>query len=77
MNCEIDGTILPDNEKLTITECVFSLKDPAKAVAEWSTLLSTTSSENIISLQNVDLKFVEKELEIKDERLVEIVIEHV
>ena len=72
-----DGTILPDNEKLAITECIFSLNDPAKAVAEWSSLLSTTSSENIIALPNVNLKFIEKELEVKEERLVEVVIEHV
>ena len=51
-----DGTILPDNEKLTITECIFSLNDPAKAVAEWSSLLSTTNSENTIALPNVDLE---------------------
>ena len=72
-----DGTILPDNDKLAITECIFSLKDPAKALAEWSSLLSTTSSENIIALPNVDLKFIEKELAVKEERLVEVVLEHV
>ncbi len=72
-----DGTILPDNEKLTITECIFSLKDPAKAVAEWSSLLSTSNSENTIALQNVNLKFIEKELDVKEERLVEVVIEYV
>lgn len=72
-----DGTILLDNEKLAITECVFGVKDPAEAVAEWASLLSSTYSENIIGLPNVDLKFIERELEVKEERLVEVVIEHV
>jgi hypothetical protein len=72
-----DGTILPDNEKLVITECVFTVNDPAKAAEEWSSLLSTTHSANTIALPNADLKFVGKEQKVKEERLVEVVIEHV
>ncbi|WP_172370654.1 VOC family protein [Sporosarcina jiandibaonis] len=72
-----DGTILPDNEKLIITECVFSVNEPVKAAAEWSSLLSTIHSENNIALPNVNLKFIGKDREVKEERLIEVVIEHV
>jgi hypothetical protein len=40
-------------------------------------LLSTTHSANTIPLPNADLKFVGKEQKVKEERLVEVVIEHV
>ncbi|QUW23794.1 VOC family protein [Sporosarcina sp. Marseille-Q4063] len=72
-----DGTILPDNEKLIITECIFTVNDPEKAAEEWSSLLSTTHSENTIALPNADLKFIGKEQKVKEERLAEVVIEHV
>ena len=72
-----DGTILPDNEKLIITECIFTVNDPAVAAEEWSSLLSTTHSENTMALPNADLKFMSKEQKVKEERLVEVVIEQV
>lgn len=73
-----NGTILPDNEKLKITECVFRVSDPNKEAAVWSALLSVkTFEESCIHLSNVILKFKEKAPELVKERLVDVVIEHV
>ena len=52
-----DGTILPDNEKLEIEECLFSVNDPVKEASKWANLLSIEVSENRIVLPNVVLKF--------------------
>ena len=55
-----DGTISAANEKLAITECVFSVEDPLKETAEWAILLSQKVGDaNDIALPNVVLKFVE------------------
>ena len=73
----IDGTILPDNEKLEVTECLFSVDDPVKVATEWGALLSAEASkENSVKLPNVILKFVKKEYRDSRERLTEVVIEH-
>lgn len=73
----IDGTILPDNEKLVMTECLFSVNDPVTAAAEWGALLSAElSKENTITLPNITLKFIKREYQESKERLTEVVIEH-
>ncbi len=57
-----DGTISPDNERLEIKECVFSVDDPLKETAEWAILLSQKVGDaDDIVLPNVVLKFVEHE----------------
>ena len=72
-----DGTITPDNERLAITECHFSVSQPAKEVARWATLLSAeVSDKNTIKLPNILLKFIRKESVSGDERLSDVVIEH-
>lgn len=72
-----EGTILPDNEKLAAVECLLSVDDPVKVVAEWSTLLSAKiGKENTITLPNILLKFIKKEYQDSRERLTEVVIEH-
>lgn len=73
----MDGTILPDNEKLEVTECLFSVNDPVKSTAEWGALLSAKiSKENTINLPNITLKFIKREYQESKERLTEVVIEH-
>jgi hypothetical protein len=55
-----EGTILSGNEKLEITECIFSVSDPLKESAEWAILLSQKVGNNDdIILPNTVLKFVE------------------
>ena len=55
-----DKIILPSNEFLELTECVFHVKDPSKECAKWATLLSQEmSAENHITLPNAVLKFVQ------------------
>ena len=73
-----DGTITPDNEKLAITECHFSVSVPEEEVAKWATLLSVEiSDKNKIKLPNTMLKFMEKGFRNGNERLTDVVIEHV
>ena len=72
-----EGTILLDNEKLAITECVLSVKDPVVAINEWAKLLSITPSGNTLKLPNAKLKFVGIESDVNKERLVEVVVEHI
>ena len=70
-----DGIILPANDNLEITECVFSVKDPVKEVSAWATLLSQKISySNQIVLPNVTLKFIPANNSSK-ERLSEVMIE--
>lgn len=72
-----NGTILPDNEKLEITECLFYVNDPVNKATEWANLLSAEMSrENTIKLRNVKLQFMKKEMGSSKERLSEVVIEH-
>lgn len=72
-----DGTILPENEKLAVTECLFTVNDPLIMATEWSALLSVGISEgNLIVLPNVIFKFIRNEFEGKRERLTDVVIEH-
>lgn len=72
-----DGTMSGNNEKLEITECHFSVSCPKKEVAKWATLLSIeVSDEDTIKLPNTLLKFKEKERIDGDERLNDVVIEH-
>ena len=73
----IDGTVLPDNEKLAITECVLSVRDPVVTISEWSKLLSITPSGDTLRLPNAKLKFVGIESDARKERLVEVVVEHI
>ena len=50
----------PDNEKLEITECIFSVDDPLRETAEWAILLSQkVGNADDIVLPNVVLKFVD------------------
>ena len=73
-----DGMILPDNEKIRVTECLFSVNDPSKVAAEWRALLSGgTSEENVIVLPNVIFKFIQNEFRNNRERLIDVVIEHI
>lgn len=73
-----DGIILPGNEKIVVTECLFSVNDPSKVVAEWRALLSVgTSEENVIVLPNVIFKFIQNEFGNNRERLIDVVIEHI
>lgn len=74
----VDGTILPDNEKLEITTCLFYVNNPAEEVAAWAALLSAEIGERYtINLQNVELKFIKKEINPTKERLSDVVIEYV
>lgn len=54
-----DEVILPGNEKLEITECVFSVNNPLNEIVTWANLLSqkVSDSGNIV-LPNVVLKFI-------------------
>ena len=73
-----DGTITPDNENLAITECLFSVNDPTEEVTKWATLLSVeVSDENTIKLPNTLLRFMRNESVNRNERLTDVVIEHV
>lgn len=50
--------ILPSNELLELTDCVFHVKDPSKESAKWATLLSKEMGDsNQITLPNAVLKF--------------------
>lgn len=72
-----DGTISSDNEKLEITECHFSVSCPQEEVRNWAALLSVeVSDENTIKLPNTLLKFTRKESVDGNERLKDVVIEH-
>ena len=73
-----DGTISPDNERLEITECHFSVSCPKEEVTKWADLLSAeVSDENTIKLPNTVLKFMRSETVNGVERLTDVVIEHV
>jgi len=73
-----NGTITPDNERLAITECHFSVSFPEEEVANWAKLLSVeVSDENKILLPNIMLKFMGKGFSNGNERLTDVVIEHV
>ena len=73
-----DGVILPGNEKIGVTECLFSVNNPSKVATEWRALLSVgTSEENMIVLPNVIFKFIQNEFGNKRERLIDVVIEHI
>lgn len=77
-NLRDDCMIFPGNEKLAVTECLFSVNDPSRVVAEWRALLSAGTSEiNFIVLPNVIFKFIQNEFGNKRERLVDVVIEHI
>ena len=72
-----DGTISPDNEQLEITECHFSVSIPTEEAAKWASLLSTEVTDgNTIKLPNTLLKFLKKEYKNENERLADVVIEH-
>ncbi len=72
-----DGTMSVNNEKLKITECHFSVSSPKEEVVKWAALLSLeVSDENTIKLPNTLLKFKEKEFNDEEERLNDVVIEH-
>ena len=78
MGLRKDGTITPDNEKLAITECHFSVNHPEEEVTKWADLLSVeVSDENSIKLPNTLLKFMRNESVNRNERLTDVVIEHV
>lgn len=72
-----DGTISQDNEKLEITECHFGVSLPKEEVTKWATLLSAeVGDENTIKLPNTLLKFSKRESINGNERLSDVVIEH-
>lgn len=78
MGLRNDGTISPDNEQLEITECHFSVNLPKEEVTKWATILSAeVSEENSIKLPNTLLKFMRNESVNRNERLTDVVIEHV
>ena len=67
--------ILPANDALEITECVFRVEDPVKESSTWATLLSQKiSASNQIVLSNATLKFLSPNKNGK-ERLSEVMIE--
>ena len=54
-----DKIIMPSNELLELTHCVFQVKDPVKECAKWKTLLSKEKgATNQITLPNAVLEFV-------------------
>lgn len=69
-----DGVILPANEKLEITECIFNVDDALNEISKWANLLSQkiNASGNIV-LPNVMLKFIKNKG--GKERLSDVVIE--
>jgi hypothetical protein len=69
-----DEVILPGNEKLKITECIFNADNPLNEISKWANLLSQKISDsgNIV-LPNVVLKFITNKG--SKERLSEVVIE--
>ena len=53
-----DKIILPSNEVLELSSCIFQVKDPSKECAKWATLLSKEiGASNHITLPNAVLKF--------------------
>ena len=70
-----EGIILPCNDALKITECVFRINDPLKEVSKWAELLSQKISKTSqLALSNTMLKFMPAGDPGK-ERLSEVVIE--
>lgn len=64
-----NGTILPSNEKIEVSKCVFESANPLKDLQQWRHLLSCeTVSDNQLSVSNVILQF-EKLKGQKKERL--------
>ena len=71
-----DGTILPANEQLTLTKCLFQVKDPEQVVARWADLFElVTIDHHTIELENSRLSFIACE-ENEKERLIDITIEY-
>lgn len=69
------GILTAENENLAIHECVFAVEDPLKETGEWAVLLSQkVDDDHNIVLENVRLKFVQAEGDLKRERLQEVVI---
>lgn len=72
-----DGTVVASNEKLAITECLFSVKNATETTGQWATLLGVEKTEDtVIQLSNCSLKFIDGTNEEKKERLADISIEH-
>lgn len=73
-----DGSLVDDNEELEITSCIFNVFHPAKEAAKWASLLNVEVDENdTIHLANTILVFRKKESRNGNERLVDVVIEHI
>ncbi|AOV06612.1 VOC family protein [Sporosarcina ureilytica] len=72
-----DGTLLPANEKLEVTECLFSVEKPEEITESWASLLGVKLIENtMIRLPNCNVKFIEKSVRETKERLIEVAIQH-
>lgn len=54
-----EGTLIQENEKLSVEECVFHVEDPLRETGEWAVLLSQkVGDHDDIELENVRLRFV-------------------
>lgn len=74
---KLDGSLGEDNEELSITSCIFNVFHPAEEASKWASLLNVGLGENnTIHLANTILVFREKETQVGNERLVDVVIEH-
>ncbi|MDS9472110.1 VOC family protein [Sporosarcina pasteurii] len=72
-----DGTLLPDNEKLEVTECLFSVENPNEITENWASLLGIELRDNtMLRLPNCNLKFIEKSARETRERLIDVAIQH-
>lgn len=72
-----DGTILPDNEKLVVTDCFLSVENPEEITENWASLLGVDIIEStILALSNCKLKFIKKAERETKERLIDVSIQH-
>lgn len=71
-----NGTILPSNERLEITDCLFYVKNAKETADEWARLLNDVVVENTgINLQNCRIKFIENDQQEVKERLADVSIQ--
>lgn len=72
-----DGTLVKSNERLEITDCLFSVENAEETTNQWSTLLGVKKTEDtVIELSNCRMKFIDGASRGKKERLADISIEH-
>ena len=74
-NLRKEGVILPSNDALEMTECIFRVNNAMRESSKWEILLSKkTTAFNEIVLTNVLLKFI-SEKNVGKERLAEVNIQ--